>query len=383
MVNLNKNVNNGMVVVTTDAGAGSSGKGSLNAYLALRYNFDLATNNFSSNAGHFVELDDGTRILNQHICSAFVNENILLYINAGANVDLQTLLNEIETIESIGYNIKDRLYIHPHTNIITKEDKLKEAEVIKSGSTFKGCGAALARKVMRVPGQKLAKDYDELSGYIKDMTLEINEKIASGMKVLVEGSQGIDLDINHAEWPYCTSRQTIPAQLIADAGIPPQAITNTILNVRTNPIRINNQSALNKNEYFYTGNYWGAQEITWEEVAKRAGYDSYKDFEKEYGFALMTSVTKKVRRVFEFPVWRMKFVHAISGGLLPDSNVLYSLNFINFVDKNVKGVKTKEELMTPKVKNWLNKNLLPAMGNLDKLKWVRTGPRNSEIVELQ
>jgi len=383
MVNLNKNVNNGMVVVTTDAGAGSSGKGSLNAYLALRYNFDLATNNFSSNAGHFVELDDGTRILNQHICSAFVNENILLYINAGANVDLQTLLNEIETIESIGYNIKDRLYIHPHTNIITKEDKLKEAEVIKSGSTFKGCGAALARKVMRVPGQKLAKDYDELSDYIKDMTLEINEKIASGMKVLIEGSQGIDLDINHAEWPYCTSRQTIPAQLIADAGIPPQAITNTILNVRTNPIRINNQSALNKNEYFYTGNYWGAQEITWEEVAKRAGYDSYKDFEKEYGFALMTSVTKKVRRVFEFPVWRMKFVHAISGGLLPDSNVLYSLNFINFVDKNVKGVKTKEELMTPKVKNWLNKNLLPAMGNLDKLKWVRTGPRNSEIVELQ
>lgn len=382
MVELNVNANGGMVIITTDSGAGSSGKGSLNAWLADKYNFNISINNWSTNAGHFTEFDDGTRVLNQHLCSAFVNKNTEIYINPGASIDIPTLLNEIGTIERLGFDIKNRLTIHPNANVITDADKEEEKRVIKSGSTFKGCGAALARKTMRVPGQKLAKDYDELSPYIKDRTYELNEGISKGMKILVEGSQGIDLDINFAEWPFTTSRQTHPTQLVADSGLPCSAITNVILNMRTNPIRINNQSAANPDEQCYSGNYWDAREISWRIVANRAGYSSYEEFEKEYGFALLTSVTKKVRRVFEFPKERTKFVHALAGGLLPNSNVLYSLNFVNFIDKNVKGVKTISDLMTGKIIKWLSENLYPIIGE-DKLKWIRTGPKHSEIVELE
>ncbi len=32
------------------------------------------------------------------------------------------------------------------------------------------------------------------------------EALAKGASVIVEGSQGVDLDINHAEYPYCTSK---------------------------------------------------------------------------------------------------------------------------------------------------------------------------------
>jgi hypothetical protein len=205
--------------------------------------------------------------------------------------------------------------------------------------------------------------------------------VSKGANVLVEGSQGIDLDINHAEYPYCTSRQCIPQQLVADAGIPYQAVTNTIINLRTNPIRINNESAANPGEKCYTGDYFGAKELTWADIAEQAGFNSYDEFAKEYGFALMTSVTKKVRRVFEFPVERMKFINNLVGGNIPDSGVLYSLNFINFVDRNVAGVETKKELMTSKVKKWINNYLKPCI-DVSQLKWVRTGPKHSEIVEL-
>ena len=378
---LNYNKCNGSVVVTTDGGAGSSGKGSFNAWLAVEYPFHLAMNNWSTNAGHYWESDDGLRILNQHICSAFVNPNTELYINAGASIDIDILFSEIFKIESHGFNILDRLSIHPHANVITQADKDHEKLVIKTGSTFKGCGSALARKTMRVPGSKLAKDYEELGPFIKDRTLEINEMILQGANILIEGSQGIDLDINHAEYPYITSRQTIPQQLIADAGIPIQAVSNIIINLRTNPIRINNQSAVNPNEQCYTGNYWDAKEISWADVASQAGYDSFEEFENEYKYALMTSVTKKLRRVFEFPKARFKFVHHLVGGSIPDSGVLYSLNFVNFVDKNVKGAKEIYEVTTPKVVNWLQDNL-GEVWNSGQVRWLRTGARHSEIVDM-
>ena len=382
MIDLNKNKNGGMVVVTADAGAGSSGKGCLNSWLADSYDFHIATNNWASNAGHFTELDRGTRILVQHIPSAFVNKSTELYINAGASIDIDILLKEIDMLEGLGFPIKNRLSIHPHANIITNEDKETEKKLIKSGSTFKGCGAALAGKTLRA-GRKLAKDYAELTevARIKDMTYILNMEVSLGMRVLIEGSQGIDLDINHAEFPYCTSRQTTPAQLVADAGIAMEAITNTILNVRTNPIRINNESAAKPGEMCYSGNYWGAKEITWQDIAKQSGYDSYENFLYDYEFALMTSVTKKVRRVFEFPTDRMKYIHALCGGLLPNNNLLYSLNFVNFIDRNVRGKTESSEILTPKVNDWLEKYFYPAVGR-GNLKWIRTGPRHSEIAEI-
>ena len=64
-----------------------------------------------------------------------------------------------------------------------------------------------------------------------------------------------------------------------------------------------------------------------------------------------------------------------------DHTLRYSLNFINFVDKNVEGVTTREELMTNKVREWLNANMYYPY-NTGMINWIRTGPRHSQIVEL-
>lgn len=378
---LNSNIAGGQVVVTADGGAGSSGKGCLNSWLADKHPFHLATNNWMTNAGHYTELDNGTRILVQHIPSAFIEPNVQLYINAGAALDLEILFKEIAMLEGHGYQIKDRLTIHPHCNVITQEDKETEKRLIKSGSTFKGCGAALAGKSMRT-GRKLAKDYEELQPYIKDRTFEINEQLTKGMKILVEGSQGIDLDINHAEFPYTTSRQTHPTQLIADAGLPCESVTNTIINLRTNPIRINNKSAANPDETCYTGNYWDAKEISWEQVATQSGWEDPKQFLEKYSYAMMTSVTLMRRRVFEFPKQRFQLIHAIAGGYLPNNTLLYSLNFLNFVDKDTEGQTEKEKVLTPRVRKWLNENMFPTIQK-NQLRWLRTGPKHSQCLELE
>jgi len=384
------NASGGMLIITTDGGAGSGGKGSLNSWVADRHNFHLSTNNWMTNAGHYTELDNGTRILVQHIPSAFVNLNARLYINAGAAIDLKTLFDEVTHLEALGFPIRERLTIHPLANVITEDNRRYEKETIKTGSTFKGCGAAIAAKAMRLSAQRLVKDHEELREFceVKDLTVELNEGIArKGMRILIEGSQGMDLDLNFAEYPYCTSRQTHPTQLAADAGFPCQAVTNVIINLRTNPIRISNESAATS-EHCYSGNYWDAKEISWEDVAKQAGYDNFDEFVGEYQYAMMTSVTKKVRRIFEFPVQRVRYINALAGGLLPDSHLLYSLNFLNFIDRTVKAKTTIDEVLTPKVKKWLADNLLPILASNNDgrawfgLRWLRTGPRHSQIVEL-
>lgn len=381
IVQLNKNAQNGMVIVTTDGGAGSSGKGSLNSWIADKYDIDIATNNWMSNAGHYTEMDDGTRILVQHVPSSFVNLNAQLYINAGAAIDLDILEKEVINLEKLGYSVKERIIIHPNANVITEQDKETERKLIKTGSTFKGCGAALAAKTMR-QGRKLAKDYEYLTDTyrVEDITYKLNQNIANGCKLLIEGSQGVDLDINHAEWPYCTSRQTHPTQLVADAGIACQAITNVIVNLRTNPIRINNRSAANPDEECYTGNYWDANEISWEDVARQAGWDDPQEFINRYHYAMLTSVTKMRRRIFEFPKERMKHVHALCGGLVNDSHLLYSLNFVNFIDKTTEGQTEKHLVLTDRVREWLMYNLHNII-NLNSIKWFRTGPRHSQILE--
>jgi len=354
--------------------AGSSSKGSLNAWLADKYGFDVAVSNFYTNAGHYVELDDGTRLLTQTIPSSFVNPNTELYISAGAGIEIPLLMKEIDILEGAGYDMRNRLTIHPHANVITDDDKQKEKEILKTGSTFKGCGAAAASKLMRQ--QKLAADHDELAPYIKDRTIELNELIEDGIKIIIETAQGIDLDLNHAEYPYCTSRSCVPFQAVVDSGVAPQNVTNVVVNIRTHPIRINNASAVDES-HCYTGNYWDAKEISWEEVAKDAGFE-WDEFINKYEKSLKTSVTKKMRRVFTFPEKRFYHNMNLLGYFSSNNNVILSVNFVNFIDKNVDGATGPATLLTPKVMSWFRDN----MGEyLDNIKLIRTGPKHSQIVE--
>lgn len=189
--------------------------------------------------------DTGEKIVVSHLPMAMVNPKTKLCINAGGIITPEILENELIKYKDI---IKERkIYIHPRAMIIKEKHRDVEKKLIRSGSTFKGCGAAFAEKAMRLPEVELAKDYyQNFSDYDKSK-IEITDTSIilanSKSSILIEGAQGADLDINYGlDYPNVTSRQCNALQLIADAGISPFRVKDIIMIIRPYPIRISNKT---------------------------------------------------------------------------------------------------------------------------------------------
>ena len=84
-------------------------------------------------------------------------------------------------------------------------------------------------------------------------------------KVLLEGAQGCNLDINHSgHYPYVTSRQVSTAQMCADSGISSLRLKEITMVIRPFPIRISNQTNIGQN--IYSGDYGCSEEFTWDQI---------------------------------------------------------------------------------------------------------------------
>lgn len=356
----------GSVTVVLGGQAGSEGKGKFAGYLAIKDSFRTAVSNFMPNAGHTWVSDDGEKIMVQQLPQAVVNPITDLFISAGAAIDINTLMSEMER-----YNARCRTYIHPRAMIIEERHKLAEAKSLnRISSTLKGCGHALADKVARNDGVRLARDVKELAPWVMDegaFEKALMDELDLGHDILVECPQGFDLDINHGlEYPYCTSRQTTAAQAIADAGLPPQVVEEVIAVIRPYPIRVGNVYDSQGNLVGTSGTYLDAKEITWEEVARRGGVP--REEIHEY-----TTVTGKLRRVFEMHWDRLRQMVRVNGV------TQIALNFANYIDYSVTGARDPEQL-TDKVRDFIKRiedeTSVPVT-------LIGTGPKHSDIIDLR
>lgn len=308
--------------------------------------------------------------MTQMIPSAFANKNIKLVIGPGSSFDLETINKEIKMLDDAGFDISSRLVIHPNAMIIEQQDKDREKELLKTGSTFKGCGAAMARKIMRLPDVKLAKDVKDqiIGGKVYDYIEEVHECLSKDGDVLIEGAQGFGLSISFAEYPYTTSRNCHPGQLVADCGIPMKFVKHIIANIRPYPIRISNTSAADGSQV-YSGGYAESKELTWEEVEKRAGF---APGELSGHHSNYTSVTKKLRRVFEFSWQRFRYMNKVCA---PTS---LSLNFANHLDKSVAGKNDYMDIMCNHsvVRDFADRLAMESGVNVD---FIGTGAKMSEM----
>ena len=133
---MNKNV-----TIILDGQAGSCGKGKICGYIAQKDNIGISTNNWSSNAGHTYVADNGEKIVVSHLPISILNKNTKVCINAGSIITPEILEDELIRYKEI---IGDRkIYIHPRAMIIKEKHREIEKKLIRSGSTFKGCGVAL------------------------------------------------------------------------------------------------------------------------------------------------------------------------------------------------------------------------------------------------
>lgn len=371
-----KKVNRGSVTIVMDGQAGSCGKGKTIGYLALRDMPSAAINNFMSNAGHTFEADDGRRVMTQHLPTSIVSRETQLLIGPGAAITMDILFDEIRKYSRLNGQIHSdllgnrRIFIHPNAAVITEAHREKERQMIRSGSTFKGCGVAQAEKAMRSPDVRLFGDVmipREFDDYIQitDTGLVINNLIDNGGNVLIEGSQGFDLDINYGiEYPHVTSRQCNAGQLVADCGISPMLVDDIYMVIRPYPIRISNQTDIGVD--CCSGQYGGSKEITWDTVKSRCGAPD------DVQFGEKTTVTKKTRRVFEMNWERLQYAVKIN------RPTKICLNFAQYIDYDAY-CSTTWNAMPSRVRKFIDE--VERRTNVP-VTLIGTGPANMHMVDL-
>lgn len=387
------------VTVVLDSQAGSCGKGKFIGYLAGKDYMDIAIDNFMSNAGHTYVTEDGVKVMTQQLPTSLVNPNTSLVIGPEAAITPHILFEEMIKYKDM---IGDRkVIINPNAVVIADKHRREEQRILRSGSTFKGCGSARADKVMRQAmlfgefWNKLTSenggdfgddegDYGDLNycitcgdlRYVKDHlqvmdTMQyINDAINDGKNIIVEGSQGCDLDINYGlPYPNTTSRQCHAGQLVADCGISPRLVDNIIMIMRPYPIRISNTTNLHDENgevlKVSSGDYAGSQELTWDIIKERCGAPADIEFGEQ------TTVTKKTRRVFEMNWDRLKYVTMLNR---PTG---IALNFVQYIDWNAYKCKSYDELPSS-VRVFIEKveteTGVPVV-------LIGTGPNNDDIID--
>ncbi len=215
-----------MLSIVVDGFFGDTGKGKVVSYLSLRDDVDIVVRaGVGPNAGHTV-IYKGKEYKLRQIPSGFVNRRSKLMIGAGVLVYPPRFFEELEITNS-----KDRTYVDFQTGII--EDRHIEEEMSsehlskKIGSTRTGCGAAMKDRVLRK--LKLARDFPELKPFLKDVSLEVNQSLDRGERVIIEGTQGTFLSLYHGTYPYVTSKDVTASAFCSDVGVGPKRVDEVIL----------------------------------------------------------------------------------------------------------------------------------------------------------
>jgi adenylosuccinate synthase len=358
--------------VVTDVGWGSCGKGAIATALAHRHRPDILSTTNMANAGHVAVNVDGQSFTAKAVPSPSVltrwypEYHPHVFIGASAAFDLDQLMEEVQMCQ-----LNYRLSVHPRAGVITEAHKAAEGSGDNStkhiASTMQGCGTFLADKILRKADLKLARDYFELDGFMakhlpRKLALDTPTQNAlmhdapaimlqrlmkeHNYTILHEGSQGFSLDINHgSHYPECTSRGTTAQQNLADMGFNHMLMGDVYLVIRPYPIRVGNVVEDGK-QIGYSGDcYDDHEEITWERVAQESGMP--QDVADSLTKKELTTVTKRLRRVFTFSLQQLREAAAINGA------TKIALNFANYIDWQVFGVNEHDKL-TPKVRQFID-----------------------------
>ena len=227
-----------------------------------------------NNAGHTVVLPTGDKFALHLIPSGILTPAVNNVIGNGVVVDPGVLLTELAGLEERGVDTS-RLLLSADAHLIMPYhvaiDKVTERFLgaKKIGTTGRGIGPCYQDKIARVgvraadvldekiltqkveaalefKNQVLVKIYNrkaldpqqvveevltQAEGFkhrISDTRLELNLALERGETVLLEGSQGTLLDVDHGTYPYVTSSNPTSGGAAVGSGIGPTKITTVL-----------------------------------------------------------------------------------------------------------------------------------------------------------
>ena len=272
---------------------GSTGKGLLAGYLAQRERPDTVVAALGANAGHTYIGPDGHVLVHRMLPIGVVSPALrLVLIGPGAVIDPVVLLDEIESRERFLAGRDEPVFIHENAAVITPLNREAERGWTAIGSTQKGVGAAQQARIARStnPDQmniarEALRTYPKLHRLCVSAT-EYARLLSTAERLQIESAQGFGLSIYHGFYPFTTSRDCTPMQVMADCGVPLAWPVNVVGCLRTYPIRVANRFAADGTMVGTSGPcYPDQEEISWDELG----------IEPE-----LTTVTKLPRRVFTF-----------------------------------------------------------------------------------
>ena len=252
---------NSLILVGTQWG--DEGKGKIVDYFSEKFS---AVCRFQGghNAGHTIYNDQKKFVLHL-IPSGIFYDHVSCFIGQGVILSLDSLLEEIETIESKGINLDGKLRISRYCSLLlpihAKIDQLREDKKNKIGTTRRGIGPAYEDKTARrsikafdLEDDSLLEDklknlldyynfqienihkaekfhyqevfdnlketYSKTSKFFGDVTDSLEEIYEKGNHILYEGAQGTLLDVDYGTYPYVTSSNTLATSVGVGSGFP-------------------------------------------------------------------------------------------------------------------------------------------------------------------
>lgn len=259
------------MTVTTIIGAqwGDEGKGKITDYLADDSKV-VARSQGGNNAGHTIVIDGKKHKLHL-LPSGILRKDIISVIGNGVVVNPDVLLKEIDNLG----DERGQLFISDRAHIIMPYHKLldggEESSKGKSmiGTTGNGIGPCYSDKASRIgirmgdllddqiiierlekalPRNLALLDYykinntlsleglfqtckewrNMLGDFITDTSLLVNQHIDEGNNILLEGAQGVHIDIEYGTYPFVTSSSPTTAGAALGSGIAPSKIGDVV-----------------------------------------------------------------------------------------------------------------------------------------------------------
>jgi len=253
---------------------GDEGKGKVVDLLAAEVDIVVRFHG-GNNAGHTLVVDGEKTILNL-IPSGILNPGIVCMMGPGMVVDPEVLLREVDALRARGYLADDaalrlseqaHLIMPYHRQIDLARERERGADSI--GTTGRGIGPAYEDKMARIGirvgelldeqgfpgllarvvalknryltgtlgeppvdaaalGERCRAYRERLRPFVADTAAELRAALAAGKRALLEGAQGVMLDVDHGTYPFVTSSNTVAGSAAAGAGLPPRALDRVV-----------------------------------------------------------------------------------------------------------------------------------------------------------
>ncbi len=272
------------MAVTLIIGAqwGDEGKGKIIDYLSENSDYIIRFHG-GNNAGHTIINSYGKFALHLVPSGVFYKNTIAVIAN-GTVLDLEVLVQEIQTLSKTGINLTNRLIISPRCHIIMPYHKILDRVYEtakgkdKTGTTGRGIGPVYADKVSyngirlldffdrkqlaeKLKTQLLLKNkiiqalgeqpleqkeieknlfifFKKLLPFIREPYPLLRKALKQKKKLLLEGAQGVFLDNDWGTYPFVTASTTLAGGVTSGAGIPPKKLDKIIGVVKAYTTRV-------------------------------------------------------------------------------------------------------------------------------------------------